>query len=69
MATIDIRKQKEYITTIDAVTHLQSLLSSYSDAQIVLSETEMFVNALGKTFLCENVEVLEEVCKGCKLLN
>lgn len=33
------------------------------DAQNALSETEMFVNALGKTFLCENVEVLEEVCK------
>lgn len=68
MATIDIRKQKEPITTIDAVTHLQSLLSSYSDAQIVLSETEMFVNALGKTFLCENAEVLEEVCKAVSYL-
>lgn len=68
MVTIDIRKQKETITTIDAVTHLQSLLSSYSDAQIVLSETEMFVNALGKTFLCENAEVLEEVCKAVSYL-
>ena len=32
MATSDIRKQKEPITTIDAVTHLQSLLANYSDA-------------------------------------
>ena len=55
---------QEPITTIDAVTYLQSLLASYSDAQIVLSETEMFVKALGKTFVCENVEVLEEVCKA-----
>lgn len=59
---------QEPITTIDAVTHLQSLLASYSDAQIVLSETEMFVKALGKTFLCENAEVLEEVCKAVSYL-
>lgn len=59
---------QEPITTIDAVIHLQSLLASYSDAQIVLSETEMFVNALDKTFLCENVEVLEEVCKAVSYL-
>lgn len=68
MATMDIRKQKEPITTIDAILHLQTLLDSYSDAQIVLSETEMFVNALGKTFVCENVEVLEEVCKAVSYL-
>jgi len=59
---------QEPITTIDAVNLLQSLLTSYSDAQIVLSETEMFVNALDKTFICENVEVLEEVCKAVSYL-
>jgi len=59
---------QEPITTIDAVNLLQSLLTSYSDAQIVLSETEMFVNALDKTFICENVEVLEEVCRAVNYL-
>lgn len=59
----------EPITTIDAVIHLQSLLASYSDAQIVLSETEMFVKALGKTFVCENEAVLEEVCKAVSYLS
>ena len=60
---------QEPITTIDAVTYLQSLLASYSDAQIVLSETEMFVKALGKTFVCENEAVLEEVCKAVSYLS
>lgn len=59
---------QEPITTIDAVIHLQSLLASYSNAQIVLSETEMFVKALGKTFVCENETVLEEVCKAVSYL-
>lgn len=57
------------ITTIDAILHLQTLLDRYSDAQVVLSENKMFIKALGKTFLCENAEVLEEVvCKAVSYL-
>ena len=66
---LELAVQESITTTIDAVTHLQSLLASYSDAQIVLSETGMFVKALGKTFLCENDEVLEEVCKAVSYLS
>jgi hypothetical protein len=81
MATIDIRDGMDVklmeqgvedmdkeITTTEARLHLQSLLEYPSNAQIVISETEMFVNALDKTFLCENDEVLEEVCRAVNYL-
>ena len=60
---LELAAQNKF-TTADARLHLQALLEYPSNAQIVISETEMFVNALDKTFLCENDEVLEEVCRA-----
>jgi len=60
---------EQTITTQQAILHLQSLVDlTGDDVGIIIRETEVFVNALGKTFLCENVEVLEEVCKAVSYL-
>lgn len=59
---------QEPITVADARLHFQSLLDCSGDAQIIITETEVFVKALGKTFVCENDAVLEEVCKAVSYL-
>lgn len=56
-------------TTLEAVLHLQSMLEYVGDTKIIITEQEMFVEAMGKTFVCENVEVLEEVCKAVNYLS
>lgn len=56
-------------TTLEAVLHLQSMLEYIGDTKIVITEQELFVEAMGKTFVCENVEVLEEVCKAVNYLS
>jgi hypothetical protein len=56
-------------TTLEAVLHLQSMLEYVGDTKIIITEQEMFVESLGKTFVCENVEVLEEVCKAVNYLS
>ena len=56
--------------TQDAILYLQSLLDLAGDGvQIVIQENELFVKAFDKTFYCENVEVLEEVCKAASYLS
>lgn len=56
-------------TTLEAVLHLQSMLEYVGDTKIIIAEQELFVEAMGKTFVCENVEVLEEVCKAVNYLS
>ena len=56
-------------TTLEDVLHLQSMLEYVGDTKIVITEQELFVEAMGKTFVCENVEVLEEVCKAVNYLS
>lgn len=56
-------------TTLEAVLHLQSMLEYVGDTKIIITEQEMFVESLGKTFVCENAEVLEEVCKAVNCLS
>lgn len=60
---------KDNLTTLEAVLHLQSMLEYVGDTKIIITEQEMFVESLGKTFVCENVEVLEEVCKAVNYLS
>lgn len=53
----------------EAVLSLQSLLPDYGSTEIVITNSEIFVKSLGhRTFLCENAEVLEEVCKAVSYL-
>ena len=57
-------------TTQDAVLHLQSLVDLTGDGvQIIIQENELSVNVFNRTFYCENVEVLEEVCKAACYLS
>ena len=60
---------KDELTTADARFHLQSLLDYSGDAQIIITQSEVFVKAFDKTFVCENDEVLEEVCKAISYLS
>lgn len=57
------------LTTLEAVLHLQAMLEYVGDTKIIITEQEMFVESFGKTFVCENVEVLEEVCKAVNYLS
>ena len=56
-------------TTLEAVLHLQAMLEYTGGTKIIITEQEMFVESFGKTFVCENVEVLEEVCKAVNYLS
>lgn len=56
-------------TTLEAVLHLQSMLEYVGDTKIIITEQEMFVESFGKTFVCENVEVLEKVCNAANYLS
>jgi len=60
---------KDELTTADTRFHLQSLLDYSGDAQIIITQSEVFVKAFDKTFVCENDEVLEEVCKAISYLS
>ena len=61
---------KDEITTADAILHLQSLVDLTGDGvEIIIQENELFVKVFNKTFYCENVEVLEEVCKAASYLS
>ena len=56
-------------TTLEAVLHIQSMLEYVGDTKIIITEQEMFVESFGKTFVCENAEVLEKVCNAANYLS
>jgi len=58
---------QEPFTTVDAVLHLQAMLDFSGDAQIVVTETQIFVNAFDKCFLVDTPSNLDTIINavGC----
>lgn len=58
---------QEPFTTVDAVLHLQAMLDFSGDAQIVVTETQIFVNAFDKCFLVDTPLNLDTIINavGC----